>query len=108
ERRWQAVGANLRAGLARLVVAIDETPSDLERIFRFLARTSDLDVQLMTVQRFLDSTAGEVLVPRFVVTPVSQDHVAPTATSKASPPELLAVVDAYNSTAPDHLHAVGL
>lgn len=108
ERRWQAVGANLRAGLARLVVALDEAPSDLERIVRFLARTSDLDVQLMTVQRFVDPGAGEILVPFFVVTRTSQDRVSPTSTSRKPPPELLASVDAYNAVAPDGLRAVGV
>jgi len=64
-------------------------------------------VQLMTVQRFVDATAGEVLVPLFVVTPGSQDHVAPAPASRVSPPELLAVVVAYNEKAPGHLQAVG-
>ena len=35
---------------ARLVVALDDAPPALERIFRFLARNSELDVQLLTVE----------------------------------------------------------
>jgi len=46
KRRWQALGANLRAGLARVVVALDGTPPGLERIMRFLSEKSELDVQL--------------------------------------------------------------
>jgi hypothetical protein len=61
----------------------------------------------MTVQRFVDAAAGEILVPLFVVTPGYQDHVAPAPASRVSPPELLTAVGAYNAEAPDHLQAVG-
>ncbi|MFH1157879.1 MAG: hypothetical protein V1721_03215 [Pseudomonadota bacterium] len=44
---WNAVGRNLRAGKARLMVVMDRPHPDLERIFSFLANNSQLDVQLL-------------------------------------------------------------
>src|SRR5262249_38834431 len=74
DRTWTAVGRNLRDGHAKLVVALDQAPLALERIFRFLARNSDLDVQLLTVQRHADPQDGsEVFVPRLLVNPASED-----------------------------------
>jgi hypothetical protein len=52
ERRWAAVGANLRAGLARVLIAVDAAPQGLERIVRFLAESSDLDIQLVAIERY--------------------------------------------------------
>jgi hypothetical protein len=106
ERRWQAVGANLRAGLARLVVALDDAPSGLERIFRFLARTSDLDVQLVTIQCYT-AELGEVYVPRFLLSPASEDKPGALPGGRTSRPELSQVVSIYNPTAPFDLQAVG-
>ncbi|MEK9135815.1 MAG: hypothetical protein AAB393_01725, partial [Bacteroidota bacterium] len=67
DRRWRAIGANLRAGLARLVLALDAAPSSLERIVRFLAQNSSLDVQLITVHQYVTGKKAEVLVPHFSV-----------------------------------------
>jgi hypothetical protein len=109
ERRWQAVAANLRAGLARFVVAIDEVPSDLARIFRFLARTSELDAQLMTVQRFVDPAVGDVVIPSVVVAAASAERVSGDRgrISKPSAIELLAAISAYNRNAAPGLEATG-
>lgn len=109
ERRWQAVAANLRAGLARFVVAIDEVPSDLARIFRFLARTSELDAQLMTVQRFVDPAVGDVVIPSVVVAAATAERVSGDRgrISKPSPVEVLAAISAYNRNAAPGLEATG-
>jgi hypothetical protein len=74
ERTWAAVGRNLRDGLARLVVATDEAPLALERIFRFLARNSEFDVRLLTVQRHSDPDGSEIFVPRLLVNPDSEGN----------------------------------
>ncbi|HBZ70561.1 MAG TPA: hypothetical protein DEP35_12870 [Deltaproteobacteria bacterium] len=95
ERRWRAVASNLRAGLARVVVVLDEAPPDLERRFRFLAMNSNLDAHLMTVERFSDDAIGEVLVPRFIVAP-TEVHPRRSTEIRTSP-ELLALVTAYNA-----------
>jgi hypothetical protein len=67
ERRWKALGANLRAGLARIIVAMDESPSDLGRIVRFLSEHSNLDIRLVTISKYVDAGVGTVYVPNVVV-----------------------------------------
>lgn len=108
ERRWQAVGANLRAGLARLVIALDDTPPHLERIVRFLAQNSKLDVQLVAIERYAASEIGEVVVPSFVVGVESPERQRPPNSEKEPRAELLRTVEAYNSRAPADLQAVGV
>ena len=107
DRVWRSVGANLRAGLARLVVALDEVPAALERILRFLARTSQLDIQLVAVQRYSSPDMGEVIVPRSLLNPATEDKPGTPPVPKEPCPELAAVVDAYNETAPPDLRATG-
>jgi hypothetical protein len=104
---WQQVGANLRAGLARVVLVLDETPADLERIVRFLAERSSLDVRLVTVAKYTHSTQGTFYIPSFVVD--AADEIRPPSPGPAQPvkPQLLAVASAYDSTAPADLRTKG-
>jgi len=77
-RLWETVGTNLRAGKARLVVALDRAPPGLERIFRFLAEKSNLDVQLIVVQQYGDSAKNiseRIFVPVTVVNVAPQERV---------------------------------
>jgi hypothetical protein len=104
---WKSVGANLRDGRARLVVALDEAPADLQRIFRFLARKSDLDVRLLSVQRYSSSSVGEVFVPQILVSPESSDRPLGRVATKEPHSELIAVVEAYNASAPQDIRAWG-
>lgn len=104
---WQKVGENLRDGRARIVVALDDAPPDLQRIFRFLGRRSDLDVLLVSVQRYFSPGMGEILVPQILVGPASADRPARLTASKEPHPELVAVFDAYNASAPQGIRAVG-
>ena len=67
ERRWKAVGANLRAGLARIIVALDSSASDLRRIVRFLSENSSLDTRLLEIAKFVEVGIGTVYVPNIVV-----------------------------------------
>lgn len=106
DRVWQAVGANLRAGQARLVVALDEAPSSLEKIFHFLARRSHLDVRLVTVQKHT-SKVGDVFVPRTVVNPETERDASPPPPPQ-SDPRFLAIVKAYDDGAPPDLRTTGI
>jgi hypothetical protein len=103
---WRSVGTNLRAGKARLVVALDDAPPPLERIFRFLTRFSGLDAQLLTVQQY-PSTAGKIYVSRTRVDTKSEPGSSPPDPPQAAREELLAAVEAYNLSAPTDLKAVG-
>ncbi len=106
DRLWDCVGINLRAGKARLVVALDDAPASLERIFRFLARNSSLDVQLLTLQRY-KSALGDVVVPQMRVNPATERRPTGHSRSSESAQELLAVFEAYNASAPPESQAVG-
>lgn len=107
ERRWAAVGANLRAGLARVLVAVDSAPGGLERIVRFLAASSELDIQLVAVERYSAPETGEVLVPRMVVSSASSQRKPAPSQSQNASPDLLEAVAAYNQSAAEELQATG-
>jgi hypothetical protein len=106
ERRWRALGANLRAGLVRLLVAVDGATPGLERILRFLAEKSELDVQLIVVQRFIGSNSEEVLVARPTFSAESVSRTSPYSTREIRS-ELLAAVERYNASADAGFSAVG-
>jgi hypothetical protein len=78
EQRWQAVGANLRAGLARVVLALDEAPRDLQRMVRFLAQRSSLDIQLVVVSKYSDEQVGTIFVPQWLVEAEGEAAVSKT------------------------------
>jgi hypothetical protein len=105
ERRWKAIGANLRAGLARLIVAVDGANPGLERMLRFLAEKSELDVQLVVVEQYKGAGDLSVFVGRQTFTQASVSD-APSRTVDNS--RLLEAVTKYNETAPADLTAVGI
>jgi hypothetical protein len=93
DQAWEAVDTNLRAGRAKLVVALDEAPPQLEKIFRFLARSSHLNVQLVTVKKYSSTGCGDIFVPRTVVNPATEGS---TISPPPGPhPEFEAVINAY-------------
>lgn len=99
ERLWRTVGANLRERNARLVVALDDAPPALERIFNFLTGAPKLDVQLLTVQQYQDK-AGRIFVSRTIVDSASE----PEPGSREHPqtfPELLVAFNEYNEISKD-------
>jgi hypothetical protein len=100
ERLWRSVGTNLRAGKARLVVALDDAPPGLERIFRFLTDHASLDVQLVTVAQY-PSKAGRVFVSRTRVDSASSAQASRNGGRGIREPlgQLLAVFQAYNAQA---------
>jgi hypothetical protein len=103
---WQSVGTNLRAGRARIVVVLDEAPPDLQRIFRFLANNSQLDVQLAVMQEYSSPEVATVFVPQILVSPASADR--PSQVKSEEPhPELVAIIAAYNASVPEGIKARG-
>jgi hypothetical protein len=109
ERLWRSVGTNLRAGKARLVVALDDAPPSLERIFRFLTDHASLDVQLVTVAQY-PSKAGRVFVSRTRVDSASSAQANRSSGRETQEPlaQLLAVFQAYNAQAPQDVRAAGI
>lgn len=61
---WRACATNLRAGLIKVVIAVDDANEDLVRIVRYINDHSDLDVRLVTVGKYRN---GDILVPNIVV-----------------------------------------
>lgn len=84
ERRWQALGANLRAGLARIVVALDHAPTDLKRIVQFLSERSNLDIRLVTISKFVEHRVGTLYVPSILVTSEGEAPPRPSARPSAA------------------------
>jgi hypothetical protein len=81
-----------------LVVVVDDSPPSLERIFRFLAESSDLAVRLFTVQRYA-SGADEIFVSRCRVDPRSEPPRSRKQREDPLPPagpELDKAFKAYN------------
>jgi|SRR5580700_1653506 hypothetical protein len=108
ERRWHTLGANLRAGLVRLLVAVDGSNPGLERILRFLAEKSELDVQLIVTERFIGSSNQEVLVSRPTFSAESVSRGRGPHDRKSPRSELVTAVERYNAIAKPDLQAVGI
>jgi hypothetical protein len=83
ERRWQACGANLRAGLARIIVPLDSAPTDLERIVQFLSERSNLDIWLVTISKFVEPRVGTLYVPTVLVSNEGEPAPRPSARPSA-------------------------
>ncbi|WP_437290971.1 hypothetical protein [Sorangium sp. So ce406] len=107
EKLWRAVGSNLRAGLARYLILVDEVPAELERIVRFLASRSSLDIGLVTVSRYRDVDGHYVLIPQHVVRSGGRGSGPANMLGKKMSDELAAVVSAYNASAVAGFAAVG-
>jgi hypothetical protein len=107
ERRWQAVGANLRAGLARIILVLDALPPDLERIVRFLSEHTNLDIRVVTVTKHEAGAVGTVFVPHVAVVAEGEPAPRPTQGPRALREDLAAVVEAYDRNAPSDLQTHG-
>jgi hypothetical protein len=106
-RLWRVVGTNLRERKAELVVVVDDAPPSLERIFHFLAESSDLDVRLFTVQHY-ESDAGEIFVSQSRVDPRAEPGSRRSPGARPAPgPELDAAFEAYNADPFEGVRAEG-
>jgi hypothetical protein len=108
DARWRAFGSNLRAGKARLLVAVDGTTPGLERILRFLAENSELDVQLVVVERFAANDGQEVVVSRPTFSVESLSRVKASSDRSEIRSQLIAAADCYNNSARSDLIATGV
>lgn len=96
ERRWQACGANLRAGPARIIMALDRAPTDLERIVQFLSERSNLDIRLLTISKFVEPRVGTLYVPTVLVS--NEGEPAPRSSARPSaPPDPAALMEEWTA-----------
>lgn len=107
ERGWQSVGANLRAGLARVVLVLDRMPADLERIVRFLSQHTNLDIRLVTIGKYEADGIGSVFVPHIAVSSDEEVISRPARGPRRMSDEFAAVVSAYDEIAPEGLRTLG-
>jgi hypothetical protein len=83
DRLWEVVETNLYKRKGRVVVVADDAPPSLERIFHFLAESSDLDIRLFTVQQY-QTDVGEILVSQSRRRSTSRAGIAQIARIPAS------------------------
>lgn len=99
ESLWTDIGTNLRAGLARYVVATDDPPLDLQRIVGFLAGRSNLRVSLIAVAKHVDAGGQPIYVPRSAERD-PRSAAPPDAKQRRVPSsDFQAVLDAYTAIA---------
>jgi len=107
ERRWQSVGANLRAGLARYVIVVDEVPDELERIVRFLVERSSLDIRLVQIRKYPDNQGEVIYVPVNVVEVSSSERAGIVSNQSDIALDFQAVLDAYQTIAESDFLPIG-
>ncbi len=62
---WKSCGVNLRAGIIKVIIAVDKVNEDLRRIVQYINEHSDLDVRLVSISKYNE---GKILVPNISVT----------------------------------------
>ena len=94
--RWQALGANLRAGSLRIIVAVDMESEDLSRVIGFINDHSDLDVRLIVIEKYRDPGGVCVYSSTATITANSAGTPTPRSKKRRQPrPEFQAVLDAW-------------
>ncbi|MGR5130591.1 hypothetical protein, partial [Photobacterium swingsii] len=98
---WRICGTNLRAGVMKVIIAVDEANDDLVRIVRYINDHSDLDVRLVAISKF---NSGEILVPNIIVSG-NQGNQVKSVTSRSSESRVgfNEFIFAYNSQAESEL-----
>ena len=102
---WTSFGTKLRGGRTRLIVALDDAPQSLDRIFQFLAQFAKLDVRLLTVRQH-KFDAGQIVASQSRVNSRSEPSNGETASAPMTE-ELSAAVRAYNASPLQDLRAEG-
>jgi len=99
EGRWQSVGANLRAGLARYIIVVDDVPDQLERIIRFIVLRSSIDIRLVQIQKYPDQSGQTIFVPFNIVDVAPSDRPQTVGSQPEIAVDFQAVLDAYSAKA---------
>lgn len=95
--RWQGLGANLRAGSVRVIVAVDMESEDLSRIIGFINDHSDLDVRLVVIEKYRDPGGAYVYSSTATISASASPNPMPRSRTQRQPrPEFQAVLDAWD------------
>lgn len=94
--RWQGLGANLRAGSVRVIVAVDMESEDLSRVIGFINDHSDLDVRLIVIEKYRDPAGAYVYSSTAAISASASPTPTPHSRKKQQPtPEFQAVLKAW-------------
>ncbi|MGL5799859.1 MAG: hypothetical protein ACRCYN_07315, partial [Plesiomonas sp.] len=106
KRVWQAIGANLRAGVARYILVVDSANADLERIVKFLALKSSLDIRLITINKYVSESGFSIFVPQNLIEENNSELFnREKSLSRETSPKLLSVISEYLSLPNcNHIH----
>lgn len=109
ERRWQELGVNLRGGSARVILVLDESRPELERIVRFLKDRSSLDVRLVVIAKHHHDSVGTMFSSQMVIGTREEQAARPrtVVAQGALRPGVARVVAAYDDMAPIELRTYG-
>jgi len=98
-------GTNLRAGLIKLVIAVDRAGEDLIRIVRYINDHSDLDVRLVALSKF---DGGRIIVPQILVSGGKIERPLPgNSTKKSKDPIFEKATDIYNQDTAEAMRTRG-
>lgn len=97
---WTRLAMNLRSARARFVLALDDVPPDLERIVRFLARHTQLDVQLLRIGKYSEASGNSWYVPALLIDETNAEREQPLVARNAGPSAVQAAVDALCTLMP--------
>lgn len=102
---WKQCGVYLRAGLIKVVIAVDKANEDLRRIVQYINEHSDLDVRLVSISKYDN---GEILVPNIIVAGAANSSRARLKKeSIPNNPLFEAVIATYNQSASEELATRG-
>jgi len=89
---WKALAANLRAGILRIIIAIDEANEDLIRIVRYMNDHSDLDVRLVEISKYNNAS---VIIPNIIVMGKQDGNDEPKISLSKTNDQLVKIIDEY-------------
>lgn len=97
-RKRQLIGSYLRAGVVRYILVVDTVNQDLERIVKFLALRSNLDIRLVSVEKYISENGETIFVPKNIIAESeSSSELSDPSSDKTVNSALISVVEAYNA-----------
>lgn len=100
---WKICGTNLRAGIIKVIIAVDKANEGLIRIVRYINEHSDLDVRLVEISKYDN---GSILIPNILVDNVNSTFKKSASIENSTNEEFETIIKAYNSFVPENLRTV--
>jgi hypothetical protein len=100
---WKTCATNLRAGLIKVIIAVDKANEGLIRIVRYINDHSDLDVRLVEISKYDN---GSILIPNILVDNANSVYKKFNTIENSTNEEFEKIIKAYNSYVPENLRTV--